>query len=80
MLYVSGYRGLEKTPELDHVGCESCHGAGYNHSVNELDDYQEIFTECETCHNHEHSPNFDKKRDEYFKKIQHWTEPRKYWE
>ena len=29
--YISGYLGVEQTPHLHHVGCESCHGPGSAH-------------------------------------------------
>jgi hypothetical protein len=80
MAYETGYRSRGKTPDLADVGCEMCHGPGQNHIFDEYEDYQIIFTTCEQCHDHESSPQFESKRDEYFQKIQHWSEPRKYWE
>ena len=29
--YVTGYLGLEKTPKMQHNGCENCHGPGSEH-------------------------------------------------
>ncbi len=81
MNYVSGYRSMEKTPDLAGVGCEMCHGPGTKHNNNFLFKYQDVFTKCEDCHNNEHSPNFQKQREEYFQKIKHWqNDKRKYWE
>ena len=80
MEYETGYRSMETTPDLIGVGCEMCHGPGKNHIDNPLADYQNKFTSCEQCHNHETSPSFDQKRKEYFEKIKLWEEPRKYWE
>ena len=79
MRYESGYRSLEQTPELAAVGCEQCHGPGLNHLINTKAPYQEIFVKCEACHDHEASPKFDQQREEYFRKIRHWDEPRRYW-
>ena len=78
--YVGGYRSLETTPQLADVGCEMCHGPGYHHTQDVFAPYREIFTECEDCHEHETSPLFDANREEYFEKVRHWTEPRKYWD
>ena len=33
----SGYTSDEKTPQLRHVGCESCHGPGSGHNANPAD-------------------------------------------
>ena len=38
--YVSGYLNREKTPEMEHVGCESCHGPGSTHVAVELGDVE----------------------------------------
>ncbi|MBN1845470.1 MAG: cytochrome c family protein [Sedimentisphaerales bacterium] len=77
--YLSGYRSLQTTPEMAGVGCESCHGPGSKHIEDRGAPFQMIFTACEDCHNHETSPVFEAQREEYFKKISHWTEPRRYW-
>ena len=80
MKYESGYRSMAATGELAGVGCEMCHGPGAQHNEFTSELYQEIFTSCEDCHNHETSPQFEKKREEYFEKIRHWEEARKYWD
>ncbi len=80
MAYESGYRSREKTPNLADVGCEMCHGPGEKHEQDVYEEYEVIFTSCEQCHDHESSPKFEKERVDYFKKIEHWTEPREYWE
>jgi len=79
MKYMGGYRSMELTPDWANVGCESCHGPGSAHVDDPLEEYQVIFTSCEACHDSEHSTNFDENREKYFKKINHWHEPRKYW-
>lgn len=79
MKYESGYRSLESTGDLINVGCEMCHGPGSNHLLDATTDYQEIFTTCEQCHDHENSPEFEENREKYFKAIRHWSEPRRYW-
>ena len=79
MEYEGGYRSVDQTPELANVGCEMCHGPGEYHNNNPQEPYQQIFTLCEDCHNHETSPSFENNRLEYLKNIQHWHEPRQYW-
>ena len=80
MRYEGGYRSMQKTPDLADVGCEMCHGPGSAHAEDEHAEYRHIFTDCETCHDPENSPSFDSEREEYFQKINHWTEPRKHWQ
>jgi len=80
MKYESGYRSLESTGNLTEVGCEMCHGPGSNHLLDYMADYQQVFTTCEQCHDHENSPKFEENREKYFKAIRHWPEPRRYWE
>lgn len=79
MRYVGGYRSQEQTPDLAHVGCESCHGPGSGHLEDPFAEYQMIFTSCEDCHNYETSPAFEANREEYMSHIRHWKEPRRYW-
>lgn len=68
--YTSGFLNYEKNKNLINVGCESCHGAGSGHIKNVESPYG--FTDesnCEICHNSEHSPKFQFK--EYWEKIKH---------
>jgi len=80
MRHEGGYRSMDTTPELANVGCEMCHGPGANHIEYPSEEYQNVFTACEDCHNSETSPSFDLKRQEYFQKIKHWKDSRKYWD
>jgi hypothetical protein len=57
---VSGFKSPQATPELAHVGCESCHGPGKSHLANERKPYGLVEIEtCTGCHDLENSPNFD---------------------
>ncbi|MBN1765391.1 MAG: cytochrome c family protein [Sedimentisphaerales bacterium] len=80
MLYETGYRSRERTPDLANVGCEMCHGPGAYHNEAPEEEYRIIFTPCESCHDHENSPRFEAERDQYFENIKHWDEPREYWD
>ncbi len=79
MHYESGYVSMEATPDLGNVGCEMCHGPGFQHILAPEDEYRIIFTSCETCHDAENSPAFEGNREEYFEGINHWDGKRKYW-
>ena len=78
--YEGGYRSMDETAELADVGCEMCHGPGSEHLEDPYSTYQQQFTACEYCHDHEASPFFERDRRKYFEKIRHWDEPRKYWQ
>jgi hypothetical protein len=69
--YRTGFRSSEMTPNLEHVGCEDCHGPGSKHIEQPLEtDYGKVTKEtCEACHNVENSPKFV--YDEYVQKINH---------
>ena len=68
--YFTGFETIESTPGMKGVGCESCHGPGSNHKETQSKDYGKADVEiCETCHEDEHSPNFQFK--EYWQKIIH---------
>jgi len=54
-----GFTSASETPDLENVGCESCHGRGGPHLSPEFvpkDDYSAV---CPTCHTPEHSLGFD---------------------
>ncbi len=76
-----GYINEKLTPALKNVSCEACHGRGYQHIQVEQSSKAAAAPRvilktpvCETCHDSEHSPKFD--RQEYWKKIEHkWTDP-----
>ncbi len=54
-----GFESARKNPDLEHVGCESCHGRGGPHlspSFVTAGNYQPA---CGTCHNPTHSLGFE---------------------
>ncbi|GAB4352625.1 MAG: hypothetical protein Kow0099_36820 [Candidatus Abyssubacteria bacterium] len=69
--YKSGFITVEATPDLQHVGCENCHGAGSRHIEQPMDlEYGEVKQEtCKSCHDPENSPKF--KYDDYITQIKH---------
>lgn len=76
-----GYVNERLTPALKDVSCEACHGRGFHHiqakqSSKTAETARVIMKTpaCETCHDSENSPQFD--RPKYWKEIEHaWTDP-----
>ena len=66
-----GFRSRLQTPDLAHVGCESCHGAGAKHAADPKSFRFPKVTDaaCLPCHRPEQSPNFNFQT--YWKKIAH---------
>jgi hypothetical protein len=61
----TGYHSRASDPQLAFVGCESCHGAGADHSQNPWKhalvrlSQTEWSESCKNCHRPLNSPNFD---------------------
>lgn len=59
-----GFQSFEKTPELGHLGCESCHGPGSAHvdsggAKNKIVGKGRMsIKQCEKCHNDPRVVNF----------------------
>ena len=84
--YEGGFWSEEETPHLTSVGCEACHGPGGNHVAAEMgsdpalqEKYRSLMVitkgesrehHCGTCHNLDHSPDFD--FDTYWPPIEHY--------
>jgi hypothetical protein len=66
-----GFSSSASTPELSHVGCESCHGPGKAHSAAPASVKMPLVgaSSCAPCHKSDHSPGFDFAT--YWTKIQH---------
>jgi len=57
---VSGFVNPEATPELQSVGCESCHGPGSAHVADPEVKMGPVGSlRCIKCHDHDQSPDFD---------------------
>jgi len=82
--YVSGYLGLDRTPELAGQSCENCHGPGAAHIDAERGSDKTLQAEwrkamhqdkanadesCRVCHDLDNSINFDFKT--YWPQIEH---------
>ncbi len=86
--YQGGFEGPKKTPHLENVGCEDCHGPGEKHCVVELGSDEELQKkyrkavritkeeskkeQCTTCHDLDNSPDFN--FDKYYPLIEHHEE------
>jgi hypothetical protein len=67
---VGGFVSRQKTPQLQDVGCESCHGAAAKHARDPKVALPKVGAEaCGSCHVPEHSPNFAFAA--YWQKIRH---------
>jgi hypothetical protein len=66
----TGFASHEKTPGLENVGCESCHGPASKHVADPKSRLDKASSaSCDMCHVVQHSPHFDFKT--YWSKIKH---------
>jgi hypothetical protein len=76
MDYESGFVTQDKTPHLEGVGCENCHGPGSQHIMTAgLTKSSEPKSTCTDCHTPEHSGEYAGHEDAFRQKIVHWREP-----
>jgi peroxiredoxin/nitrate/TMAO reductase-like tetraheme cytochrome c subunit len=54
-----GFKSAKQTPELEDVGCESCHGRGGPHLSPDFTPAGDYSSACATCHTPEHSLGFE---------------------
>ncbi|MHC4076473.1 MAG: multiheme c-type cytochrome [Planctomycetota bacterium] len=75
MNYQGGFVSEQKTPHLENVGCENCHGPGSEH-IKTIGKTKpaEPRSACNECHSPEHS-DYPGNEQLYFEKIIHWREP-----
>lgn len=73
--YESGFISEKSPKDLRNVGCEVCHGPASRHiaSGGEIEP-AEPKSACIDCHTPEHDPDYERKKNEMFKKIVHWPE------
>ena len=56
----TGFSSPEKTPSMQDVGCESCHGPALKHTQDPKVHLEKVGEEiCGVCHTSRQSPNFD---------------------
>lgn len=76
MEYESGFVSAEKTGHLKNVGCENCHGPGWEHIITMGNTkLTEPKSACTDCHTPEHSGDYAGNEQTFLKKITHWKEP-----
>ncbi len=63
-----GFVSKEASPQFANVQCESCHGPRKEH-VASPKPVKSVTLTCETCHNAQHSPTFD--REKFWTRIKH---------
>lgn len=65
-----GFSSPKRTPTLNTVGCESCHGPSTAHAKDPtVRTTFNAFDQCIRCHDQENSPTFN--RDTFWAKIKH---------
>jgi hypothetical protein len=68
-----GFLNAKATPDLKHVGCESCHGPSSFHPNPVGKGYGPTTTSaCTDCHTHENSPDYNPSI--YIPQVKHWTD------
>ncbi len=74
--YETGFVSELQTPELKNVGCENCHGPGFQH-IKTCGSAKTSgpMTDCTDCHTPDHSGEYAANELLYFEKITHWREP-----
>ncbi len=73
--YESGFISEKSPKDLRNVGCEVCHGPASKHIDSEGEiESAEPKSACIDCHTSEHDPDYERKKNEMFKKIVHWPE------
>jgi len=74
--YESGFVSAKKTPQMENVGCEMCHGPGSAHIESwGVEPPGQPRSNCLDCHTPEQSANYAGNEQDYLQKILHWTEP-----
>ena len=64
-----GFTSAKQTPELENVGCESCHGRGGPHLSPDFAPDGDYSSACASCHTPEHSLGFEYAK--FLPKISH---------
>jgi hypothetical protein len=77
MDYQTGFITSAKTPQLEDVGCENCHGPGSEH-VRSLGAIRTTGPKstCADCHTAEHSADYLANEKQYNDKVIHWRPPK----
>jgi hypothetical protein len=77
MDYETGFITSVKTPQLEDVGCENCHGPGSEH-VRSLGAIRTAGPKstCTNCHTAEHSADYLANEKQYNDKVIHWRLPK----